>query len=237
MRDTSEVRGDPSQATMRAAPRRRSGSASLTASFSFAIAGVVETAGRDRNMRIHLAAGVLASCFAALAPLAPVERALLLLCVALVVSAEAANSAIEAVVDLVSPGFDPRARVAKDAAAGAVLALSCGAVAVFLSVALPARPLALVRALPLESAAALVAAAATGVLPVPALRRAAAAAVALVAAGCLAALATRTRSPGALAIAALLLTVAAESARRRHGPRAGAAREGRALDCRSDDRW
>jgi diacylglycerol kinase (ATP) len=206
---------------VRPGPGRGAWSGSLAASFSFAIAGLVECAGRDRNMRIHLAAGVLASCFAALAPLAPVERAVLLLCVALVVSAEAANSAIEAVVDLASPGVDPRARLAKDAAAGAVLVLACAAVAVFLCVAIPARPLALVRAFPLQTASALVAAASAGLVPLPGLRGAASAALAIVAAACLAAVAARARSPGVLGAAVLLLAVAAESARRRSGgPRA-----------------
>jgi diacylglycerol kinase len=215
----SELRDDAADASLQPAPGRRTGSGSLAASVSFAVAGVVESAGRDRNMRIHLAAGVLASCFAAFAPLAPVERAVLLLCVALVISAEVANSAIEAMVDLVSPGFDPRARLAKDAAAGAVLAVSCGAVAVFLCVALPTRPFALARALPLESSATLVAAASVGLLPLPGLRRAAAAALAIAAAACLAALATRARSPGALGAAILLVAVAAEAARRGSGGR------------------
>jgi diacylglycerol kinase (ATP) len=219
MRDASELRDVAAESSPRPGPVRRSGLGSLAASFSFAIAGLVECAGRDRNMRIHLAAGVLASCFAALAPLAPVERAMLLLCVALVVSAEAANSAIEAVVDLVSPGVDPRAGLAKDAAAGAVLALACGAVAVFLCVAIPARPLALVRAFPLQTAAALMAAASAGLIPLPGLRRVASAALAIVAAACLAAVALRARSPGALGAAALLLAVAAESARRGSGGR------------------
>jgi len=89
----------------------------LLRSFSFAWAGLAEGAARDRNLRIHLALGVLAGALAARAPLAPAERAVLLVCIALVVAAEAANSALEAAVDLASPGRDERARAAKDAAA------------------------------------------------------------------------------------------------------------------------
>ena len=37
------------------------------------------------------------------------------------------NTAVEAIVDLVSPGYHPLARIAKDTAAGAVLITSCGA--------------------------------------------------------------------------------------------------------------
>ncbi len=222
MREQTELRpGDPGPTTPAAPGDRRPWSGSLAASFSFALTGLVEAAARDRNMRIHLAAGVLASCFAALAPLSAGERALVLLCVALVVSAEAANSAMEAVVDLVSPGFDPRARIAKDAAAGAVLALACGAVAVFLCVALPARPLALARALPLESAAAAVSACAAGVLPMRRRSRTADAALTALAALALAFVALRAASPIALLVAPLLLAVGAEGARRRRRTRGG----------------
>lgn len=199
----------------RPGPERRSTAGSLVASFSFAITGVVEAAGRDRNMRIHLAAGVLASSFAALADLTAAERGLVLLSVALVVSAEAANSAMEALVDLVCPHLDPRARVAKDAAAGAVLAVACGAVAVFLSVAGRAGPLALARALPLQGAAAVGAAVATGLLAAGGRRPWVDAALALGAAAGLAAIAAQAANPSALGAAALLLAVAAASARRR----------------------
>lgn len=216
MRERSELPdGTGSTTPSPAGPPRRPWSGSLAASFSFAITGLVEAAARDRNMRIHLAAGVLASCFAALAPLSAAERALILLCVALVVSAEAANSAIEAVVDLVSPGFDPRARIAKDGAAGAVLALACGAVAAFLCIALPARPLGLARALPLETGASLVAAVAVGLLPVPGRRGATGAVLAVVAAVALALVALGAASPLALVAAALLLVASADAARRR----------------------
>jgi diacylglycerol kinase (ATP) len=141
----------------------------LLASFGFAWTGLAEGAVRDRNLRLHLAAGVLVGAFAARAPLAPAERALLLLCIALVVAAEAMNSAIEAVVDLASPGWDERARVGKDAGAGAVLALAIGSALVLLAV-VGARAdviVASARALALPAASALATAAATAFLPSP----------------------------------------------------------------------
>jgi diacylglycerol kinase len=54
----------------------------------------------------------------------------LFLTIALVVCAELLNSAVEAVVDLVSPADHPLAKRAKDVAAAAVLAAAAGAVAV-----------------------------------------------------------------------------------------------------------
>ena len=63
------------------------------------------------------------------APLAPIALAC-----ALVLALELVNTAVEAVVDLVSPKPHPLAGVAKDAAAAAVLLASLGAVVVGLAV-------------------------------------------------------------------------------------------------------
>jgi diacylglycerol kinase (ATP) len=57
----------------------------------------------------------------------PLEFALLALSILFVLCAEMINTSLEAVVDLVSPGFHPLAKIAKDTAAGAVLIASCGA--------------------------------------------------------------------------------------------------------------
>jgi diacylglycerol kinase (ATP) len=103
----------------------------LWRSFGFAWDGLVDAARAQRNMRIHLVAGILAGSFAALAPLGSAERALLVLCAALVISAEAANTALEALVDLHGGPPSEPARIAKDAAAGAVLVLAAASVAVF----------------------------------------------------------------------------------------------------------
>lgn len=80
-------------------------------------------------------AGALALALALLlrAPLAPI-----VLCCALVLSLELVNTALEAVVDLVSPQVHPLAKVAKDAAAAAVLVASIGAALVGLVVLGPA---------------------------------------------------------------------------------------------------
>ena len=57
-----------------------------------------------------------------------------LLCCLLVLSLELVNTALEALVDLVSPTFHPLARVVKDVAAGAVLIASLLSVAVGVTV-------------------------------------------------------------------------------------------------------
>ena len=57
----------------------------------------------------------------------PLEFALLALSILAVLCAEMFNTSVEAVVDLVSPGYHPLAKIAKDTAAGAVLITTCGA--------------------------------------------------------------------------------------------------------------
>lgn len=191
----------------------------LLASFGFAWDGLVDGALRDRNLRIHLAFGTLVGAFAARAPLAPGERGLLLLCVALVIAAESANSALEAAVDLASPGPDARARFAKDAAAGAVLATAAGSVLAFAAVAGPrlGAVLAAPGALP-HAASALGVAAAAAFLP-SAVTRGRATDVAVSAAGAagLVHLAVGAAGWSGAVAAGLCLAVAVAAAARRRG--------------------
>ena len=58
------------------------------------------------------------------------QWAILLTMIALVFHAEIINTALEAIVDKVSPEFHPLAKVAKDCAAGAVLVTALAAVIV-----------------------------------------------------------------------------------------------------------
>lgn len=210
----SALRDEPRD---RAAPSRHT----LAQSFRWAWDGLSGAAVRERNMRIHLALGVLASAVSSLLPVGGAERALLLLAVALVVAGEAANSALEAVVDLVSPAWNARARVAKDAAAGAVLALAGGSAVVLLAVVVPAVPLLRERwpvLLP-GVAGALTASAATVLLPSPG-RRPAVVDVALFATGAIGigVVARSTVGIAGVAAAALLLALAGGAAvRRRRG--------------------
>jgi diacylglycerol kinase (ATP) len=102
----------------------------LAGSFRAAWNGVVETALHQRNMRIHLVAALLVALLGTAVPFGPAERLALLLAVFLVLAAEVANTALEALVDLVTRETHVLARSAKDASAGAVLLLALAAVAV-----------------------------------------------------------------------------------------------------------
>jgi len=92
---------------------------------------------RERNFRFHLALFsymigylVIYDWFV----LTRGEWAALLLAAALVLAAEAFNTAVETLVDLASPGPHPLAAKAKDIAAGAVLLCAAAAVAAGIAV-------------------------------------------------------------------------------------------------------
>lgn len=100
--------------------------------FSYAWAGICRSVKSERNLRFHLTAAVLAHLLGLMADLEQGELALISLCCGLVIGLELVNTAIEALCDKVSPEQDPYIKIAKDAAAGAVLAAASFAVAVAL---------------------------------------------------------------------------------------------------------
>lgn len=99
-------------------PQRNS---TLFKSFACAWQGILACVKRERNMKIHLTAAAAVTAAGFLLGLSLIEWLICLILFALVIGAELINTAIEAAVDLVCPREDPRAKLAKDAAAGAVL--------------------------------------------------------------------------------------------------------------------
>lgn len=90
-------------------------------SFRCAVRGMVYTLRTQRNTWIELAAAAVVFAAGVWLHIAPLEWAILGFTVFTILALEAVNSAIEAVVDLVSPDYHELARIAKDAAAGAML--------------------------------------------------------------------------------------------------------------------
>ena len=107
-------------------------------SFRHAIAGLRSLVAEEHNARVHLAATLAVIVAAAVLEVSRVEAGLLALAIGGVWTAELLNTAIEAVVDLVSPDRHPLAKTAKDAGAAAVLVASVAAVVIGLCVFGPA---------------------------------------------------------------------------------------------------
>ena len=93
----------------------------LILSFSYAFRGIYDGIRNERNMMIHYSAVVLVIVFGITLKLSVTEWSICLILCALVISLELVNTAIEAVVDLVTDEYLELARLAKDTAAGAVL--------------------------------------------------------------------------------------------------------------------
>lgn len=102
----------------------------LLDSFNYAISGIIHALRTQRNMRIHFIVSliVLGACF--IYDITKIEFITLAITITMVISAELVNTAIESAIDLTTNYYHPLAKIAKNAAAGAVLITAINAVLV-----------------------------------------------------------------------------------------------------------
>ena len=105
-------------------------------SFGYAIQGIV-TAMREQNFRFHVLSAVIVMIAGLFTGLSIIEWIIIVLVITLVIGAEMFNTAIERVVDLVSPDYHPLAKQAKDIAAAAVLVFAACSVIIGMLIFLP----------------------------------------------------------------------------------------------------
>ena len=106
-------------------------------SFGYALNGIIQTMKSEHNFWIHLAVMLLVIIFGFVLQVSVTEWILLVFCMGFVLSAEIFNSAIEVLTDLVSPEQNPKAGLAKDMAAGAVLVSAITAAIIGLIIFVP----------------------------------------------------------------------------------------------------
>ncbi len=99
-------------------------------SFNYAIAGVVHGLRTQRNMQVHLLAAVLVIFISFNLKLERIELLSISFAIALVLIAEMLNTAVESIVNIVSPEESSVAKIAKDIGAGAVLIAAINAIVV-----------------------------------------------------------------------------------------------------------
>ncbi|MEM6800125.1 MAG: diacylglycerol kinase family protein [Bacteroidota bacterium] len=90
-------------------------------SFGYAFKGIGTFFKDEAHPKIHLLAALVITALGFYLNLSATEWCLIVICMALVLCAEAMNSALENLTDLASPDPHPLAGKAKDIAAGAVL--------------------------------------------------------------------------------------------------------------------
>jgi diacylglycerol kinase (ATP) len=98
-----------------------------TDKFNLAIEGIIYSVRTQRHMRYHLMAALSALLLSLIVNISRGEFILLSMAIILVLVTEMLNTAIEVTVDMISEDFHPRAKIAKDIAAGVVLIASFGA--------------------------------------------------------------------------------------------------------------
>ena len=93
----------------------------LYQSFGYAFRGIYTCVRKERNMKIHCLAAVLVVIAGVILKISAMEWCICLALFGLVMALEHVNTAVEAVVDMVTEEYHPLAKIAKDTAAGAVL--------------------------------------------------------------------------------------------------------------------
>lgn len=90
-------------------------------SFGYSFSGIAHAFRFEPNFRFHLVALVLVACFGWYYRLSTSEWLWVIFASAFVIMAELFNTAIEVLVDLVSPDIHPKAKIVKDVASAAVV--------------------------------------------------------------------------------------------------------------------
>ena len=106
-------------------------------SFGYAFSGIAALLRDEHNSRIHVFAMLCVVIFGLILDISATEWCVVALCCGGVLMAEALNSAVEAIADLVSPEFHPLIKKAKDVGAAGVLMMALAAATAGLIIFLP----------------------------------------------------------------------------------------------------
>lgn len=103
-----------------------------------AIEGIIYSVKTQRHMRYHLAAALIVLLVALVLNVSRIELILLSMAIVLVLVAELLNTALEVAIDMIAEEYHPKAKLAKDIAAGVVLVASLGALVLAYLILYPA---------------------------------------------------------------------------------------------------
>ena len=106
-------------------------------SFKYAFAGLSDLIKTQPNARIHLLAAIVVTLAGIYFKVSATEWCILILTIGLVLVAEAFNTALEYLTNMMSPDYHPLAGKTKDVAAAGVLILAIVALLVGMIIFLP----------------------------------------------------------------------------------------------------
>ena len=109
----------------------------LINSFKYAFKGIGSAFLTERNMKIHVTMMMLVIICGIIFKISIFEWLVCIACFAIVIGGEMFNTAIEQVVDIAMPEKDPRAKLAKDVAAGGVLVFAIASAVIGLIIFVP----------------------------------------------------------------------------------------------------
>ncbi len=109
----------------------------LINSFRYAIEGFISSFKTERNMKIHILAMIIVIILGLYLKISSIEWCIIIIAIASVIGAELFNTTIETVVDMISPEKNPKAKLAKDISAAAVLAIAIGAAIIGIIIFIP----------------------------------------------------------------------------------------------------
>ena len=110
---------------------------SLVNSFGYAFQGIWSSFRTERNMKIHVFIMILVVLLGIFLHISVTEWMICIILFALVIGAELFNTAIEAVMDMISLEKSSQAKLAKDVSAGAVLVFAIASIIVGLIIFVP----------------------------------------------------------------------------------------------------
>lgn len=113
---------------------------SLLRSFSFAFSGIFRIIKTERNIQIHLLAALIVIVLGLIVDLSRMEWLLVVLIIFVILAAEAFNSVIEEICNLLREKLNlayEETKLARDISAGAVLLLAIASIIIGLSIFIP----------------------------------------------------------------------------------------------------
>ena len=112
-------------------------SKNVISSFKYAFQGVFSAIKTERNLKIHISIMILVIIVGIFLKISKMEWIIRIILFGLVIGGEMLNSAIETVVDIAMPEINPKAKFAKDVAAGAVLIFAISSAIIGLIIFIP----------------------------------------------------------------------------------------------------